>query len=145
MNRTLPPGDCGDQGRNPRRTSRSANAAPGARGPVRKNQAVAETVEVRVADQNENEKRRARNVAMARKCLVLIRDIAEWGAASWDPEWVGYALQELSQVLLERTGTEGRIFEPLPAGELEGLDKLYVELVFVDGVTQEGKPSHRWH
>jgi hypothetical protein len=85
------------------------------------------------------------NVEMARKCLGLIRDIAERGALSWDPQCVGYALQELSQVLLERTGTEDRLFEPVAAGELRGLDKLLMELAFVDGVTQDGKPSHKWH
>jgi hypothetical protein len=87
----------------------------------------------------------ATNVDLARKCLGLIRDIADRGASSWDPEAVGYALQELSQVLLERTGTEDRIFEPAPAGELEDLDKLYAELAFVDGASQDINPSRRWN
>jgi hypothetical protein len=56
-----------------------------------------------------NPKHDGRNVKLARKCLGLIRDIADRGAMSWDPEIVGYALQELSQVLLERTRTEDRI------------------------------------
>src|SRR5215831_15018958 len=55
------------------------------------------------------------NTALARKCLELIRDIAGLGASSWDQETVGYALQELSQVLLERTGSEAVIFLPVPA------------------------------
>jgi len=54
-------------------------------------------------------------VELARKCLGLIRDIADRGASSWDPELVGYALEELSQALLERTGCEDRLFEPVHA------------------------------
>jgi hypothetical protein len=69
-----------------------------------------------------------RNVEMARKCLGLIRDIADRGASSWDPNTVGYALQELSQVLLERTGTEDRMFEPISAEEIGDLSALYAEL-----------------
>ena len=80
----------------------------------------------------QNVRRRGTDIEMARKCLGLIRDIADRGASSWDPEAVGYALQELSQVLLERTGTEERIFEPVPAGEIENLAALYEELEFVD-------------
>lgn len=49
-------------------------------------------------------------------CLALIRDIAGRGALPENPEHVGYALQEISQVLFERTGTEERRFEPVPAG-----------------------------
>jgi hypothetical protein len=67
------------------------------------------------------------SVDLARKCLALIRDIAEWGALSWDPADVGYALQELSQVLLERTGTEDRVFEPVPANEKEALRYAFSE------------------
>ena len=77
-------------------------------------------------------KRNSGNVEMARKCLERIRDIADRGASSGDPEAVGYALQELSQVLLERTGLQDRIFEPVPAGEIGGLAALYKELEFVD-------------
>ena len=77
-----------------------------------------------------------RNLEMARKCLSLIRDIAERGASSWDPGDVGYALQELSQVLLERTGTEDILFWPVPADEIEGLAALYEELDFVDSGSQ---------
>ena len=83
------------------------------------------------------------NLDLARKCLSLIRDIAERGAMSWDPEAVGYALQELSQVLLERTGTEDRIFEPVAAGEIPDLAALYVELEWVNGFSQEFCASHR--
>jgi hypothetical protein len=83
------------------------------------------------------------NVELARKCLSLIRDIADRGAMSWDPEIVGYALQELSQVLLERTGTEDRIFEPVAAGEIPDLAALYVELEWVNGFSQEFCASHR--
>ena len=88
-------------------------------------------------------KGRSTNLDLARKCLTLIRDIAERGAMSWDPEAVGYALQELSQVLLERTGTEDRIFEPVAAGEIPDLAALYVELEWVNGFSQEFCASHR--
>jgi hypothetical protein len=64
---------------------------------------------------------------------------------SWDPDDVGYALQELSQVLLERTGTQDRIFEPIPAGEIEYLAALYVELDFVDTSSQSLFASHGCH
>jgi hypothetical protein len=72
------------------------------------------------------------NVEEAKQCLRLIRDIADRGANSWSPEHVGYALQELSQVLLERTGVEDRVFEPVMAGQLENLSKLREELEFVN-------------
>jgi hypothetical protein len=41
---------------------------------------------------------------------------------------VGYALQELSQVLLDRIGTGERQFEPVSADEIHDLPALYVEL-----------------
>jgi len=83
------------------------------------------------------------NLDLARKCLTLIRDIAERGAMSWDPEAVGFALQELSQVLLERTGTEDRIFEPIAAGEIPDLAELCAELEFVDSGSQSLCARHR--
>jgi hypothetical protein len=52
------------------------------------------------------------NLDLAKKCLALIRDVAARGACSEDPGLIGYALQELTQVLLERTGIEDRLFEP---------------------------------
>ena len=60
------------------------------------------------------------NVTLAKMCLVLIRDIAARGACSRDSSYVGYALEEISQVLLERTGTEERLFEPVPARRSPG-------------------------
>jgi len=78
-----------------------------------------------------NLKRQGTNVKLVRKCLTLIRNIADWGASSSDLSNVGYALQELSQVLLERTGVQDRYFEPVPAGEIEGLAAPYKELEFV--------------
>jgi hypothetical protein len=86
-----------------------------------------------------------RNVDMARKCLRLIRDIADRGASSWDPGDIGYALQELSQVLLERTGMQERVFEPMAAGELRDLSALHAELEFVEGCSQELCATHRCH
>ena len=83
------------------------------------------------------------NVETARKCLGLIRDIADRGASSWDANVVGYALQELSQVLLERTGKDERSFEPVPADEISGLDELRVELEWVDGCSREMSVEQR--
>ena len=78
-----------------------------------------------------------RNTALARRCLELIRDIADRGASSWDAEQTGFALQEISQVLFERSGCEDRMFEPTAAGKLSDLGRLYEELDFVDGVSKE--------
>ena len=88
-------------------------------------------------ERTESERLRQLQVEVARRCLGLIRDIAERGAASWDPADVGYALQELSQVLLERTGIEDRKFEPAPANEIPSLDQLYLELQWVDDFSQD--------
>lgn len=77
------------------------------------------------------------NLGLARKCLVLIRDIADRCASSSDPGVVGYGLPELSQVLLERTGTEDRIFEPIPAGKIPGLTALDEELDSVNASSQD--------
>ena len=82
---------------------------------------------------------------MARKCLGLIRDIADRSASSWDAEAVGYALQELSQVLLERTGTQERIFEPVAADQIRDLSSLYTELEWVNGFSQEICANHTCH
>jgi hypothetical protein len=90
-----------------------------------------------------NLKHSSTNVELARKCLDLTRDIADPGASCWDPEAVGYALQELSQVLLERTGTGDRIFEPVPADEIADLAALCVELRWVDRSTQDLCVGHR--
>ena len=76
------------------------------------------------------------NIRLAKKCLVLIRDIAARGSCSEDPSHVGYALQEISQALLERTGTEERRFEPIPADEINGLEALHEQLDFVDSCSQ---------
>ena len=79
----------------------------------------------------------AYNMSMAKKCLELIRDIAERGARSNNPENVGYALQELTQVLFERTGSDDILFDPVSADKLSGLDKLYEELDYVDAGSQD--------
>ena len=83
------------------------------------------------------------NLEHARACLTLIRDIAERGASSAAPENVGYALQEVTQVLLERTGTEERIFEPVPADEIGSLKALQVELEFVNCSSQDLATAER--
>jgi hypothetical protein len=56
------------------------------------------------------------HLAMMKKCLNLIGDIAARGAKSKDPGQVVCALQELSQVLVERTGTERIYFRAMSAG-----------------------------
>ena len=78
-----------------------------------------------------------KNIELGRRCLALIRDIAERGATSWDPEQVGYALQELSQVLFERLGSEDIVFEPVSAGQLTELAQLHEELLWVDGFSRD--------
>jgi len=77
------------------------------------------------------------NVETARQCLRLIRDIADRGASSWDPADVGYALQELRQVMVESAGVEDRLFEPVPASEIVDLVPLLTELERVDGFSQD--------
>jgi hypothetical protein len=72
-------------------------------------------------------------IELAKKCLHLIGQIAERGARSQSPANIGYVIQELSQVLLERTGTEDRVFEPVDADQLHDLSRLYGELDWVDG------------
>ena len=49
----------------------------------------------------------------------------------------GYALQELTQVLVERTGAQGRIFEPMPVDRLGDLAQLLSELDFVKGCLED--------
>ncbi len=71
-------------------------------------------------------------IQLAKKCLTLIASIADRGARSENSELIGYALQELTQVLLERTGTEDRLLEPVPAEKIDGLHLLYEELEFVE-------------
>jgi len=56
------------------------------------------------------------NPTLGQKCLGLIRDIAECGAASSDPSQVGYAIQELRQVLSERPGSDERVFNQCRKG-----------------------------
>jgi hypothetical protein len=72
-------------------------------------------------------------IDLAKKCLRLISQIAARGARSRSPENIGYVLQEFSQVLLERTGTEDRVFEPVDADQLQDLTRLHTELDWVDG------------
>jgi hypothetical protein len=71
-------------------------------------------------------------IELAKKCLTLISNIAQRGASSEDPEQIGCALQELTQVLFERTGNHERLFEPIPANEIQDLDYLCSELDFVE-------------
>jgi hypothetical protein len=81
------------------------------------------------------------NFELAQKCLIAIRNIADRGVRSLDPEQMGYALEELSQVLFERTGNDERVFEPIPADQIKNLAKLYAELDFVDGCSESLEAS----
>jgi hypothetical protein len=74
---------------------------------------------------------------LAQKCLIAIRDIADRAVHSLDPKQMGYAIQELTQVLVERTGSDKRLFEPVSVEQLNDLPKLYAELDFVDGCSQD--------
>lgn len=71
-------------------------------------------------------------IATAKECLSLISRIAGRGSSSNRPESISYALEELSQVLVERTGTEERVFEPVTADQIRDLDWLLDELGLVD-------------
>jgi hypothetical protein len=85
----------------------------------------------------------ANNTELARKCLERIRDIADRSASSWDPSTVGWALQELSQVFVERLGIQERFFEPVTPNEIHDLPALCEELDWVDGFSQEFSAPHR--
>jgi hypothetical protein len=77
------------------------------------------------------------NVKQARKCLELIRDIADCGASARDVGQVVYAIQELSQVLFERVGGDARAFHVESPADLEDLSHLYEELLFVSGLSED--------
>jgi hypothetical protein len=76
-------------------------------------------------------------IETARQCLRLIGDIADRGAASSDPANVGYALQELRQVVVESAGAKDRVFEPVPGDEIVNLESLLTELQFDDDSLQD--------
>jgi hypothetical protein len=76
-------------------------------------------------------------IKLAKMCLALIRNIAARGVSSEDPAHVGYALQEISQVLFERTGTQERRFESVPADQITGLEALHKELDFLDSLSHD--------
>lgn len=137
MNLPPPPRDRGRRRTTAGRQSGRSRPLPGAGGLVGGTQAaVAGGPEPEVNAATSDPLARA-NVQMARQCLALIRDIADRGASSWNPECVGYALQELSQVLMERTGNRERVFEPAPANEICGLAWLLRELDFVSVMAQD--------
>ena len=84
---------------------------------------------------------RGDNNELARQCLRLISEIAGRGSRSQDPEQIGYALQELTQVLFERTGQDERVFEPVPPSQIGDLRKLHLELDFVNNAAHGIKAS----
>ena len=72
-------------------------------------------------------------VDLARRCLVLIRRIAAYGAISEKPDVVSYALHELRQALRERVGREDdRLFDHLASYRTCDLAGLLQELGQVD-------------
>ena len=73
---------------------------------------------------------------LARRCLKLVSEIADRGANSADPDQIGYALQELTQVLFERTGKHDRVFEPIPPAQITNLEQLHEELDFINSCSQ---------
>jgi hypothetical protein len=68
----------------------------------------------------------ANHLDLARSYLGLVGGIGQRGALSEDPSCNGYVLQELSRVLSERTGQDGRALEPTP-----DLQKVLEELEWV--------------
>jgi hypothetical protein len=77
------------------------------------------------------------NIELAKRCLALISDIAGRGACSQNPEHIGHALQELSQVMLERTGSNHRRFEPAPADQIRDLEWLHEQLDQVNSYSED--------
>jgi hypothetical protein len=82
-----------------------------------------------------------RRIEKARGCLSLISSIAARGASSEDPANIGYALQELTEVLFERTGSEKRLFDPISADQIDDLDQLFEELSLVESFSQSMTPA----
>jgi hypothetical protein len=78
-----------------------------------------------------------KNTELGRRCLALIRDIADRGASSWDPELPGYLLQELRQALLKRLGCEDTTFPPVSAGLLTDLACLYEQLLWAHDLSRD--------
>ena len=68
-----------------------------------------------------------KRIKLAKKCLAIISRIAARGARSPNPGHIGYAIEELSQVLFERIGCDDRLFEPVPADQIRDLEKLLVD------------------
>jgi hypothetical protein len=75
-------------------------------------------------------------VELARRCLALISNIANRGVSSENSANVGFALEELSQVLFERTGSEEVRFLPLPAEQISDLDVLFEDLSIIESTSQ---------
>ena len=88
--------------------------------------------------------------ALARQCLEMIAAIATRGARSADPGQIGYAMQELTQVLFERTGQEDILFSPVSPDGISDLPKLYDELDLVNSFSSSaashaGNIEHRFN
>ncbi len=128
MNREMPPGERGCTSATQGRKSGRAGSVAGSRRLVRGIAAASSPDQVT----NCQKARSAKNVDLARKCLGLVREIADRGASAWDPFEVAYALEELRQVLSEPIGFDERAFMPESATEIPDLEDLYRELFFAD-------------
>ena len=137
----MPPRDRGDRSANPRWAPGHSRAVLGAGGLVGRTAATSGLLkEVAIANptgRKSSERLGTKNVQTAKECLRLFKDIAERGVDCWDPAKVGYAHRDLTQVLLERTGSTDRVFEPVAPGELDGLKELFEELLFVNASSQD--------
>ena len=78
----------------------------------------------------------ATQVDLARKCLLLIGDIAIRGACSLTPDHIGYALRGLSQLLVERNLSQDGVVEPNSAHQIHNLNWLHAELDVIDSFSQ---------
>src|SRR5258707_13773908 len=78
----------------------------------------------------------ATQIDLARKCLLLIGDIAIRGACSLKADHIGYALRELSQLLIERNLNQDGVLEPNSAHQIHNLNWLHAELDVINSFSQ---------
>jgi hypothetical protein len=78
----------------------------------------------------------ADSTELARKCLRLIRDIAHAGSCAQSPNDVGTALEDVSQIIFERTGIKGQFFAPTSPDCIPDLHTLYDQLKPMEPLAQ---------
>ena len=78
----------------------------------------------------------ATQVDLARKCLLLIGDIAIRGACSLTPDHIGYALRELTQILIERNLNQDGVVQTVSTHQFHNLRWLHAELDVIDSFSQ---------